>query len=57
MRDLMRQVVNRLYTFQLRFGEPESQAFVAPSLGVARKWDEPVLDPGLPGIISPDATD
>lgn len=57
MRDLMRQVVNRLYTFQLRFGEPEFQAFVDRWLGVARKWDEPVLDPGLPGIIQPDAAD
>ncbi|MEE9987189.1 hypothetical protein CN884_04895 [Ochrobactrum sp. 30A/1000/2015] len=57
MRDLMRQVVNRLYTFQICFGEPEFQAFVDRWLGVARKWDEPVLDPGLPGIIPPDAAD
>lgn len=28
MRDLMRQVVNRLYTFQVRFGESEFRAFV-----------------------------
>lgn len=47
MRDLMRQVVNRLYTFQVRFGEPEFQAFVDRWLGAARKWDEPVLDAGL----------
>ncbi|WP_258869771.1 hypothetical protein [Paracoccus thiocyanatus] len=33
MRDLMRQVVNRLYTFQLRLGEPEFQAFVDRWLG------------------------
>ncbi len=47
MRDLMRQVVNRLYTFQVRFGEPEFQAFVDRWLGATRKWDEPVLDAGL----------
>ncbi|SEI13369.1 hypothetical protein [Paracoccus alkenifer] len=47
MRDLMRQVVNRLYTFQVRFGEPEFQAFVDRWLGAARKWDEPMLDAGL----------
>jgi len=56
MRDLMRQVVNRLYTFQLRFGEPEFQVFVDRWLGVARKWDEPTLDPGLHGMGWPDAT-
>lgn len=49
MRDLMRQVVNRLYTFQLRLGEPEFQAFVDRSLASARKWDEPKHDEGLYG--------
>lgn len=57
MRDLMRQVVNRLYTFQLRLGEPGFQAFVDRSLGSTRKWDEPVLDPGLAGISRRDAED
>ena len=57
MRDLMRQVVNRLYKFQLRFGKPESQAFVDRWLGVARKCHEPVLDSGLSGIIPPQAAD
>lgn len=47
MRDLMRQVVNRLYTFQLCFGEPEFQAMVDRWMTVARKWDAPVLDHGL----------
>lgn len=37
----MRQVVNRLYTFQLRLGEPEFQAVVDRWLGATRKWDEP----------------
>lgn len=47
MRDLMRQVVNRLYTFQVRFGEPEFRIFVDRWLGAARHWDEPTLDTGL----------
>lgn len=49
MRDLMRQVVNRLYTFQLRLSEPEFQAFVDRSLASTRKWDEPKHDEGLYG--------
>lgn len=49
MRDLMRQVVNRLYTFQLCFGEPEFRVFVDHWLGATRRWDEPALDRGLPG--------
>ena len=52
MRDLMRQVVNRLYTFQICFAEPEFQAVVNRWLGVARKWDEPVLDQRLSGASS-----
>ena len=49
MRDLMRQVVNRLYTFQLRLGEPEFQAFVDRWLVAARKWDDLKHDEGLHG--------
>lgn len=52
MRDLMRQVVNKLYTFQLCFAEPEFQAVVNRWLGEARKWDEPVLDRRLSGASS-----
>lgn len=33
MHDLMRQVVNRLYMFQLRLGEPEFQASSTAGLG------------------------
>lgn len=47
MRDLMRQVVNRLYTFHLRAAEPEFHALITRWLSSTRKWDEPVLDPGL----------
>lgn len=49
LRDLMRQVVNRLYTFQLCLGEPEFQAFVDRWLGATRKWDDPKHDDGLYG--------
>lgn len=47
MRDLMRQVVDRLYTFQVRSGEPEFQVFVDRWLKATRNWDEPELDAGL----------
>ena len=47
MRDLMRQVVNRLYTFHLRIEEPEFQAFVDRWLVPTGKWDKPVLEQGL----------
>ena len=47
MRDIMRQMVNRLYTFNLRIDEPEFQAMVARWLGATRGWDEPTLDPDL----------
>ena len=47
MRDLMRQVVNRLYTFHLRIEEPEFQAFVDRWLVPTGKWDKLVLEQGL----------
>ncbi|RJL07340.1 hypothetical protein D3P06_00970 [Paracoccus aestuarii] len=50
MRDLMRQVVNRLYTFQMRFGDPDFQRTVDRWLRIAAKWDEPELDRGLAGL-------
>lgn len=55
MRDLMREIVNRLFTFQLRLGEPEFQAYLDRQLSVTRNWDEPALDPGLAGSGSRDA--
>lgn len=44
MRDLMRQVVNRLYTFQLKADDPQFQKMMDRWAAVARKWDEPELD-------------
>ena len=38
-----------------RFGPVDVQAFVDRWLGAARRWDEPVLDNGLPGASSPDS--
>ena len=47
MRDVMRQVVNRLYSFQLLAGDPGFQKWMARWETVARKWDEPELDVGF----------
>ena len=43
MRDLMRQVVDRLHTFTARSGEPNFLDRIAPWIGVASRWDEPKL--------------
>ena len=47
MRDLMRQVVNRLYSFQLPAGDSGFQKWMARWKTVARKWDEPEMDAGF----------
>ena len=44
MRDLMRQVVNRLYTFQLKTDDPHFQKLIDRWTSVAEKWDDPELD-------------
>ncbi len=44
MRALMRQVVNRLYTFQVRTEEPGFLEQIARWMDVASRWDEPKLD-------------
>lgn len=44
MRSLMRDVVNRLYTFQLHAGNPALQAELEKWMSVAVKWDEPEVD-------------
>lgn len=44
MRSLMRDVVNRLYTFQLHAGNPALQAEIEKWMSVAGKWDEPQID-------------
>lgn len=44
MRDLMRQIVNRLYTFHLKCDETEFQNEIDRWMTVAGKWDDPELD-------------
>lgn len=49
IRELMRQVVDRLYTFQLCFEEPGIQAVIDRWLSAISYWDEPLFDEGLAG--------
>ena len=44
MRDLMRHVVNRLYTFQVKSSDPRFVAAMDRWSRVAARWDEPRLD-------------
>ena len=47
MRALMKEIVNRLYTFQMRIDDPAFQAWVDRWAAVAEKWDDPELDQGF----------
>ncbi len=47
MRDLMRQIVNRLYTFHLNSDDPGLRSEIDRWMTVAGKWDEPELAPGM----------
>jgi hypothetical protein len=47
MRALMRDIVNRLYTFHLCADAPGLQAEVARWMAVASRWDEPTIDPRM----------
>lgn len=49
MRDLMRDIVNRPYTFHLCADEPGLQAEIDRWMKVAGKWDEPEIDQRLIG--------
>ena len=44
MRNLMRQVVNRLYTFHAKAADPDFQCILDRWMPVARGWDAPELD-------------
>jgi hypothetical protein len=44
MRELMKEIVNRLYTFHMRIDDPEFQAWIDRWAAVAAKWDEPDLN-------------
>lgn len=47
MRALMREIVNRLYTFHLHADEPKLQASIERWLEIADKWDAPEIDPKM----------
>ena len=47
MRHLMRDIVNRLYTFHLEADDPKLRAQIERWMGVATKWDEPEIDPRM----------
>jgi hypothetical protein len=44
LRQLMQDIVNRLYTFHLEANDPKLQATIERWMGVAMKWDEPEID-------------
>ncbi len=47
MRDLIRQIVDRLYTFQVKSGDPDFQAIIARWMPVALGRDASKLDAGF----------
>jgi hypothetical protein len=49
MRELMRQIVNRLYTFHLCADEQGLQADIEKWMAIAGKWDEPEIDAWMIG--------
>ncbi len=44
MRDLMQDIVNRLYTFHLCADDPKLQAEIEKRMTVVGKWSEPEID-------------
>jgi hypothetical protein len=44
MRDLIKDIVNRLYTFHMQVDDPEFQAWVDRWVAIAEKWDDPELE-------------
>lgn len=53
MRDLMRQVVDRLYTFHAKIDDPRFQAMLGFWESSIRNWDEPKLDADLMVPLAP----
>lgn len=47
MRQLMQEIVNRLYTFHLCADDPKLRAQIERWMGVWSKWDEPEIDPRM----------
>lgn len=50
MRALMREIVDRLYTFHLRIGDPAFRAEIDRWAAMTAKWDAPKPDPVLSAI-------
>ena len=44
MKSLMKQIVNRLYTFQIMIEDPAMQRMVDRWTSEAERWDEPEID-------------
>ena len=44
MRELTREIVNRLYTFHLKGNDPDFRKLINKWAPIAQKWDEPELD-------------
>ncbi len=57
IRDLMRQIVNRLYTFHVSCDDPGFLELAERWMAVAGKWDEPELDRKFLGAIKYGAED
>ena len=53
MRTLMRDVVNRLYTFHLKSDDPVLRAEIERWMAVASRWDEPEVDNQMIGSGNP----
>ena len=53
MRDLMRQVVDRLYTFHAKIDDPQFRAMLEFWRSSVRTWDEPKLDADLMVPLAP----
>jgi hypothetical protein len=49
MRDLMRDIVNRLYTFHLCADDPRLWAEIERWMAVAGQWEEPEIDQRMIG--------
>lgn len=52
MRDLMRQIVDRLYTFHMNCDDPEFRDNLDRWLAASGRWDDPKLDEVLLSAIS-----
>jgi hypothetical protein len=50
MHALMREIVDRLYTFHLRIDDPAFRAEIDRWAAITAKWDSPKTDPVLSAI-------